>query len=152
MNYYFNLARLMAEKSEFNHKIGCVIVKDNKIISLGFNQKRTHPMQFLFSEKVRIKNINNNKTQKEILWDNRIFRYIHAEIDAISSIIRMRNIHSETDRKKVENASIYIYRQNKNGTPALARPCAVCLYAIKFFKFRRMYYTTNDGFAREDFF
>lgn len=41
---HFDLARKLSKKS--NHpkfKLGCVIVRGNKIVSIGFNQLKTHP-------------------------------------------------------------------------------------------------------------
>lgn len=57
---YIELALKLATKSEYYQKVGCVIVKGNRIIGLGFNKpNKTHPM-------------SNNR-----------FRNIHAELDAI---------------------------------------------------------------------
>jgi len=41
---YFKLARRMASYSDHHtHKIGCVVVKKNRVISTGYNKLKTHP-------------------------------------------------------------------------------------------------------------
>jgi deoxycytidylate deaminase len=41
---FFDIARKLAEKSNHNqHKVGCVIVKGNRVIGVGWNQMKTHP-------------------------------------------------------------------------------------------------------------
>ena len=41
---FFDLAIKLAEKSTHpQHKMGCVLVKKNKVISVGWNQLKTHP-------------------------------------------------------------------------------------------------------------
>lgn len=41
---YFDIAKRLAEKSSSKFKLGCCIVKKNKIIGFGFNDMRkTHP-------------------------------------------------------------------------------------------------------------
>lgn len=57
---------------------------------------------------------------------------LHAEIRAI--------IHSATD---LDGGTIYIYRQHKDETPALARPCELCQSVIKDAGIKWMVYTTN---------
>ena len=40
---YFDLARKLSVKSTHHqHKLGCVIVKKNKIVGVGFNEVKTH--------------------------------------------------------------------------------------------------------------
>lgn len=48
--------------------------------------------------------------------------YLHAEIDAI---IKLK--HSDLDRAH----RIFIFRHHSDGTPAKAKPCPICLYAIQ---------------------
>jgi deoxycytidylate deaminase len=57
---FIELALKLATKSEYYQKVGCVIVKGNRVIGLGFNKpNKTHPM-------------SNNR-----------FHNVHAELDAI---------------------------------------------------------------------
>lgn len=39
----FDIARKMAQKSSYKHKLGAVIVKKGKILGLGHNALKTHP-------------------------------------------------------------------------------------------------------------
>jgi deoxycytidylate deaminase len=62
---FFELARKLAFKSNHHtHKLGCVIVRKNEIVSLGFNKLKTHPKS------------------------NHPFKSLHAELDAILSADR----------------------------------------------------------------
>ncbi|HXB10758.1 MAG TPA: deaminase, partial [Bacteroidia bacterium] len=57
---YFNLAKKLSFKSDhIQHRLGCVIVKNNDILGIGFNKNRTHP-----------------KSMSE-------FRTLHAEVAAV---------------------------------------------------------------------
>lgn len=41
---YFRLAKKQSEKStHYQHKLGCVIVKSNRIVGEGFNKLKSHP-------------------------------------------------------------------------------------------------------------
>lgn len=41
---FFDLAKKLAIKSSHHaHKLGCVIVRNNKVVSVGWNQLKTHP-------------------------------------------------------------------------------------------------------------
>lgn len=41
---FFEIAIKLAEKSTHpQHRFGCALVKKNKVISIGFNQLKTHP-------------------------------------------------------------------------------------------------------------
>jgi deoxycytidylate deaminase len=41
---YFKLAKKLSLKSDHKqHRLGCVIVKGNDILGIGFNKNRTHP-------------------------------------------------------------------------------------------------------------
>ncbi len=60
---FFDLARKLSKKSNHHqHKLGCVIVKRNRIMGLGFNQIKTHTK-------------SNNE-----------FKMLHAEISALLGI------------------------------------------------------------------
>ena len=57
------------------------------------------------------------------------------------------------NRKNVEwnKVKLYIYREFKDGTKALAKPCASCQRLIKELGIKKIYYTTNDGYIQEIF-
>jgi len=59
---------------------------------------------------------------------------LHAEIHSIKC----------SDTKDFRGASIFVYRQDKKGNPAMARPCEYCLEELKELGFKWMYYTTKE--------
>lgn len=62
---YFDLAQKLSVKSTHpKHQLGCVIVKKNEVIGLGFNKFKTHPKS------------------------KHPFQMIHAELDATLGINR----------------------------------------------------------------
>lgn len=57
---YFDLAKKLSLKSTHpKHQLGCVIVKKNEVVGIGFNKFKTHPKS------------------------NHPFQMVHAELDAI---------------------------------------------------------------------
>lgn len=125
---YFELAKDISKLSDYkNIKIGCVIVDGKDIISVGYNHKKSHPLQ---------KKLNYLRftEQKE-----RCHHYIHAEMSAIIS----------AKQANLSNARLYIYRANKDGMQ-MCRPCEACMSAIKSVGIKTIYYTTIDGYCREE--
>lgn len=49
------------------------------------------------------------------------------------------------DWNKLKGCSIFVYRTNKNGQLAMAKPCDMCQKLIKYVGIKNMFYTTNDG-------
>ncbi len=58
---------------------------------------------------------------------------IHAEIAALIST-----------QSKLTGASIFVYREHKNGLPALARPCENCLAVLQHYGIKWIYYSTTE--------
>lgn len=58
---YFEVAERLAHKSIYKFRLGCVIVKGNRILGTGFNSTKTHPRS------------------------NDEFKTLHAETDALLS-------------------------------------------------------------------
>lgn len=113
-------ASLLADHPKY--LLGCAImIQGKKIISTGANiQTKTHPY---------------------IHYNGSFFnRGIHAEL---SAIFRVKN------KENLEGATIYIYRQTKNGDFANARPCPMCFELIKKYGFKKMVYTTDSGIVEE---
>lgn len=125
---YFRAAKAVSLLSDHPmHKIGCVVVDRHRIISSGCNSKtKCHPLQAkLDTEKYGVECPGK----------------CHAEVSALLPLIR--------DGVDLTRASIYVFRQHKNGINALARPCSSCMKVIKSLKIRRIYYTVEDGTALE---
>jgi len=126
---FFSIARKAAEMSNFYRcHTGCVIVYKGDIISSGYNQNKTHPLQKVYN--------------KERYEEDSTPHYMHAEIHALSSVINDTSINW----KKVH---IYLYRISKKNVYALARPCPACMKLIHHLGIRHIHYTTNNGYAHE---
>lgn len=83
------------------------IIYDRKgnVLSVGQNSYvKTHPLQAKHAEKV-------GEPYKQ---------FLHAEIHAITKCRRLDRAHS-----------IHIFRYSKDGDPVNAKPCPVCMSAIR---------------------
>ncbi len=125
---YFRAAKAMSKLSDHQaHHLGCVVVNKHKIISSGCNSS-----------------VKCNSIQAKLDMD----RYgifcpgkVHAECAALVPLIK--------NRVNLKNAEIYVYREHKDGSTAMARPCPSCMKLIKSCGIRYINYTTEDGFASE---
>jgi deoxycytidylate deaminase len=106
------------------------IVNRKTIVSFGFNQRKTHPLQAKYA-----------KNEHAI--------FLHAEIDAIRKAMKRGVDLSKCD--------LYIMRAKHTGPKrrdpvacAMARPCAGCQRAIADMGLRTIYYSTENSkrFAR----
>lgn len=87
------------------HDLTAIIYdKKGRVLSIGKNNYvKTHPMQKEYATKV-------GEPYKE---------FLHAEISAIIKCKNLNRAHK-----------ISVFRFNRNGKPALAKPCNVCMSAI----------------------
>jgi deoxycytidylate deaminase len=84
----------------------------NRLISVGFNQRKTHTLQTRFGR-------------------NQWSLYLHAEIDAIKNFLKT---HKVDELRKVK---MFVYRDGfKN-----SKPCAGCQKAIVNFGIRKVFWT-----------
>ena len=126
---YFNVAKEVSLTSEFRRtKLGAIIVLNKDIIAVSSNLKKSHPLQAKYNA-IRFGSVKS--------VDN-CHNYIHAEMACIIKSM-------DYDLTKAE---IYVYRQ-KQGKPSCARPCKACMTMIKKVGIKTIYYTTDDGFAKE---
>ena len=126
---YFKAAKAVSELSDFKQQhIGCIAVAKHKIISSGYNSCKTNPMQ---------KRLNTHRFNADTPAT------IHSELACLLPLI---------NRKDVDfgNVSLYIYREYKNGNPALARPCASCMALLKELGIRHIYYTGDGSYINEE--
>lgn len=128
---YFKAAKAMAELAEHQRaRIGCVAVYSHRIISTGFNSKKTNPIQ---------------KKYNRCRFDGDAGKHtLHAEIKCLFPLLSNKDI----DFSRV---TLYIYRQHKNGTLAMAKPCPSCMSLIKDLGIRDIYYTGEGSYVREEF-
>lgn len=125
---YFRAAKAVSELSDYPiHKIGCVVVKGHRIISSGHNNKyKCHPLQAKLD------------TEK---YEEQCPGKLHAEIMALVPLIN--------SKVNLKGCSIFVYRQHKNGTLAMARPCSSCQKVIKELGIKKVFYTIESGYAVE---
>lgn len=126
---YFNAAKAISKLSDHRCKIGCVVVKSHKVISSGHNSQVKH-------------HARQAKVDKEYFNDPKALGPVHAEFDALNYLI---NQHIDTN-----GAHLYVYRALQNGEVAIARPCPRCMALIKSCGIRKIHYTGNKSFVRED--
>lgn len=132
--HLFKLARECSFKSDYSGcgraRIGCVVAYRGTVLAKGFNTDRTHTDQAKFNKWRYKKQTNNYLPDK-----------CHAELMALTKIKFL-----DIDFSKVH---IYVYRELRDGTLAMARPCPACLAAIKEMGIKNIHYTTDCGVAAE---
>ena len=67
------------------------------------------------------------------------YKHLHAEIDAIIGL----------DFAQLKGSTIYVFRENKQGGLALAKPCSSCMEAIKTSGIKNLCYTTYGSYKKE---
>ena len=102
------------------------------VIASASNSCKTNPVQKEYNRKYRV----FRKSEKPINDS------VHAEIACLLSV------RQDIDWKK---AKLYIYRicVGKPHGYGMARPCEACMSFIKEKGIRKIFYTTDDGFAQE---
>lgn len=126
---YFKAAKSMSELSDFKqHHIGAVAVAGHKIISSGCNSMKTNPTQ---------KRLNIHRFSVDTPHT------IHAELACLLPLINRKDIN-------FNDVSLYIYREYKNGSTAISRPCLSCMALIKQLGIRKLYYTGDGSYIHEE--
>lgn len=128
-------AKELAKKSTYGtHRLGCILVYKHRIISMAVNTNKTHPMQKTYNMLYR----EFTKSDKPILDLG------HAEILAINSI--PYPIAQRIDWSKVR---LYVARNCRGKEFGMARPCDACAGLIRDMGIKRVFYTTDEGYAEE---
>lgn len=128
---YFNVAKEVSKLSDFPRvQIGACAVYKHKVISTGCNSLRTSPLQ---------KKYNQYRFAVETPHT------CHAELSCLKPLIGRKDIN-------FKNVELYVYRENKNGTPLLARPCCSCEKLIRDLKIKKVFFSTYGGYASEEFY
>jgi deoxycytidylate deaminase len=129
---FFDVARDMAKLSTWSEhpgeQVGAIIVLRNEIISTGYNRRKTFPMQAYWAEKA----------------GRPAAVYPHAEISALHKLSNSQ----EYDVRMSGIGKVYVYRETALGL-GIARPCEICTMALKAFGIKRVFYTTDQGYAEE---
>lgn len=108
-------ARRVAKNSFFKFKVGAVVTKRYKRLSCACNRKG--------STTFRARGIHT-----PIVFAR------HAEIQAILQV----------GIENVRNGTVWVYRETKEGMPALARPCKKCMAFLQLVEIARVVYTISE--------
>jgi deoxycytidylate deaminase len=101
---------------DFKQRVGAVITdRRGRIISVGWNKRKTHPLQAKHAQA-------HNEEQI----------FLHAEIAAL---VKCRQTPH----------TIYVGRITRKGSAVLARPCPICMDAIIEAGIKTICYTADDG-------
>lgn len=92
-------------------RMAAVIMDGKREVSWGWNSRRSHPLQFRFSQR-------HDKI------------CVHAEVSALAAA-----------REPVDGMAMYVARVLKDGSPALAKPCSACQSALAAFGIENVSWT-----------
>lgn len=132
---FFQFAREASLKSDYTRRgsaprIGVVAVYKGSIVAEAWNTDKTSPLQARYNE---YRYYNPTLPEKS-----------HAETVLVQ---RLRwKFGDSLDWSRVQ---IYLYRELKNGKLAMARPCRSCFHLLRDLGVRKVFYTTENGFAEE---
>jgi deoxycytidylate deaminase len=130
---YLAFAKSVSQFSDFcgdttSRHTGCVIVHKNRVLSVGWNTNKEHPLQ--------------KKYNKERGFNTDICRNsLHAEMYAL-----VKTEGLDIDWSK---ATVFVYRECADGFCAMARPCKACMKAIMDRGIKNICYTTDRIYAEE---
>ena len=131
----FKLAKAAREASTWKGPhLGASLIYKNRVLAMGWNSEKETKLQ---------KSFNRYRTFDAEKYKN----CEHAEIHALRNLIRNYNL-KEIDMKKV---NIFIYREWKDGTTALAKPCIACEMALRDIGIRNVFYTGENGIVYEHY-
>lgn len=121
----FQKAKAASMLSDFpTHKLGAVMMLGNKVLAVGYNITKTHPIQKKYNiERGYDPDVKNNGQ-------------IHAEMMCL-----INTKYLDVDWSRV---SLYIYREHKDHTTAIAKPCPACEKAIRERGINQVYFTTEE--------
>lgn len=100
------------------------LVYKGKVVSFGINSDKTSPLQNKYRLRTDLKHIDNF-IDKE-----------HSEVNCLRKI---------DDNLNFAKCEIVIISKKRDGDFRLARPCDVCMSAIKDYGISDIYYTNKNG-------
>lgn len=127
---FFNVAKAVARTSNYHGThVGCCVVNKGVVVSVGCNSEKTHPIQMIYN---KYRDFNPKTTMNKL----------HAETHALSPLIGKNIDWSKT--------SVYVYRELKNGKPAISKPCPACSQLIRDLGISQVFYIDEDNnFVKE---
>ena len=102
-------------------RIAAAVVRRGKVISYGYNHKKSHPFQTRFCK-------------------NRHAVFFHAEVHAIKNALK------SVDVEDLSKCELYIVRAKRNSTnrkwiTGMSKPCSGCQKCIDLFDIKSVYYS-----------
>ena len=102
-------------------RIAAAVVRRGKVISYGYNHKKTHPFQTRFCK-------------------NPHAIFFHAEVHAIKNALK------SIDVEDLSKCELYIVRAKRNSTnrkwiTGMSKPCSGCQKCIDLFDLKSVYYS-----------
>jgi deoxycytidylate deaminase len=123
----FRLAKNILEFSDYiPQRIGAVIMHKHRPVAVGYNIQKTNPLQQKY-------NIYRNFTKTN---GKMIYHRLHAEAMAM---INLKKLGIPADE-----CEIFVYREYRDGTASLAKPCAACMELLRENKIKKIYYSISD--------
>ena len=120
---------IYTDKPYKNTKTVSFLIYKGKVVSFGINSDKTSPLQNKYRLTTDLKYIENF-VDKE-----------HSEVNCLGKV---------HPKFRFDKCEIVIISKKKDGDFRLARPCDVCMAAIKDFGIKRIYYTNrNQTFSFE---
>lgn len=134
---FFKFAREAMLKSDYNGsgsspRIGAVAVYKGSIIAEAWNTDKTSPLQ----NRYNIYRYNNPLLPAKSHCETQLIQRIRWKFG---------------NNLKWDKVDIYLYRELKNGSLAMSRPCKSCLHLLIDSGITHIFYTTDNGFAEEKF-
>lgn len=120
---HFELAAKIALKSKSKFRLGAVLARRTKVISVGWNNmEKTHTLM----EKYRRYRVSYTVG-------------LHSEVHACLDVSRDEIIGSE----------IYVVRIRKDSSFGIAKPCQICTRVLHHMGVVVAYYSTEDGYGEQ---
>jgi deoxycytidylate deaminase len=116
-----DLAIQIASLSSKYPRVGCVITRKGKVISLSHNLTKSHPLQ---------KQLTHLRFDDEFLDSCKAEQ--HAEFAAINQV---------KNKSLLKGASIYIARIDVKGELKPAHPCPACYHLITKYGIKKIHFT-----------
>jgi deoxycytidylate deaminase len=104
-------------------------------------KKSNHPQHKIGGcvvSKSKIVSVGFNK-YKTHAKSNHPFQHVHCELDCILGI----------EENLLKDCTIYLYRETKNGTVAISKPCIWCDRLLKNVGIKSVCYTDNNSFKED---
>nr|CAI9751369.1 deoxycytidinylate deaminase [uncultured phage]CAI9752254.1 deoxycytidinylate deaminase [uncultured phage] len=120
-----DVAKAVSKTSDYHGAhLGCVVTYGKNVLSVASNSEKTHTLQRIYN---RYRDFNPDEVSNKL----------HSEVHALSWLIG-----KDIDWSGVE---IYVYREFRNGHPAISKPCPACANLIKDLGIKTMFYIDDKG-------